>query len=359
MKKVMFVIGTLSGGGAERVVTSVASSMAEKGYEVSILIFYHTNDEYSYSNKIKIISISDSGIHEYKKNSNIDLIVKFRKIIKETNPQKIFCFLSKTSVITFISTLFTKFQKRVVFTVRANPNMDNSKIGRLHKFLYRFVKKTIVQNEGQKNCFPKGVQNKTIVIPNPMYDEMFLYDKQYSKEAKNIVSVGRLTSQKNYELSINAIEKLYANHPNINYYIYGEGPLKSKLSNLITEKSLDNVIHIMGFEKDRKIIYGDKDIFLMTSKYEGMPNSLAEAMCMGIPVISTDCDFGPRDLIMNKDMGILLNDFEIDTLVNELTNVINDYNSFIEKAIHSQNILKEKYGFNKIVDMWEKVVEGD
>lgn len=358
MKKIMFVIGGLAGGGAERVVATIASALAEKDYQVAILTYYKAENEYPFSPKINRINISNGSYDDFSKMFSIKKMIKIRKTILKEKPDNIICFLPNPSVYTFISTLFTKFNKRVIFTVRANPNMETSKLSRIHKFLFNFVRRVITQNEGQKKCFSKKVQKRTIVIPNPMYDELFINDKLYSKEVQKIVSVGRLTSQKNYELAINAIEKIHNNYSSIKYYIYGEGPLKDKLQNMIQEKSLDNVIYLMGFEKDRNKIYGDKDIYLMTSKFEGMPNSLAEAMCMGIPSISTDCDFGPRDLIMNDDMGILLKDYEVDTLVNSLKSIFDNYSIYIEKAEIAKKVLTDNYSFDKIVSKWENIIRG-
>lgn len=357
MKKIMFVIGGLANGGAERVVTSIASQLSKKEYDVSILTYYHSDNEYPLDINVKRINISGGDSSSFNKMSTLKKMKEIRRNITKYNPDEIICFLSNPSVYVFLATLFTKYNKRISFAVRANPKVDNTTMGKLQMKLSPFVKRLITQNIGQAECYKKVKESKKVVIPNPMYDELFLNSKTYSKEVSKIVSVGRLTDQKNYELAINAFEVINKKYPNIEYYIYGSGPLENKIISLLKDKELLNNVHIMGFEKDREVIYGDKDLFLMTSNFEGMPNALAEAMCKGIPVISTDCDFGPRDLILNEDMGILLKDYNVNTLVNSLDDVISNYEIYIEKAKNAKEILKTKYSYDKIINMWQDLID--
>lgn len=357
MKKIMFIIGCLAGGGAERVVSSIASSLAEKDFQVSILTYYKEENEYPYSSKINRINISNGSIIDFNKMSAINKLKLIRKNIKKEQPDEIICFLSHPSVFAYLATVGSKYKKRISFAIRANPNMENNRIAKIQKRLLKHVKRIITQNKGQTTCFSPKLQKKMVIIPNPMYDELFINKKNYSSVPTKIVSVGRLNNQKNYKLAIEAFEIVYQKYSNIEYFIYGVGALEMELKELIRLKKLENNVHIMGFEKDRNKIYSDKDIFLMTSKFEGMPNALAEAMCMGIPSISTDCDFGPRDLIMNDDMGILLKDYEVETLVNSLVNVISDYDEYIIKAKYAREVLKEKYSFDKVVNIWESILQ--
>lgn len=359
MKKIMFVIGCLSGGGAERVVTSVASALAEKGFIVSILTYYEAEGEYYYSPKINRINISNGGIVDFNKMSIFDKIKRIRKNIKNEKPDEIICFLPHPLVYTYFSCLFSKYKKRISYAVRANPKKENDLISKIQQKLCYKVKKIITQNKGQANCFSKRLQKKIVVIPNPMYDELFETQKEYSTTVKNIVSVGRLTDQKNYELSINAMKIICDKYSNINYYIYGNGPLENRINTLIKEKKLEKRVFIMGFERNRNKIYDDKDIFIMTSKFEGMPNALAEAMCKGIPSISTNCEFGPSDLILNANMGILLDDFKVETLVNALEKVVNNYDEYVIKAKNAREILKKKYSFDKIMKKWIYMLENN
>ena len=357
MKKIMFVIGGLSNGGAERVITSVSSALAEKGYDVVLLTYYIDNNEYPYSNKITRINLSNGFFKDYVEMNFLKKIKNLRKIIKNEKPDEIICFLSHSYVLSYISSIFTKYKNRISIAIRANPKVEKGKVASLCMRLSRKAKRIITQNSGQATCFSNKMQPKIKVIPNPMYKELFIGEKQYNDTPTKMVSVGRLTDQKNYDLSIDAFAKLHKIYPNLTYYIYGKGEKDAYLRDKIKSLNLQDFVFLKGFEKDRNLIYGDKDIYLMTSKFEGMPNTLAEAMCLGIPSISTNCEFGPSDLIMNDDMGVLLNDYNVETVVSAVSKVIENYNSYVIKAQKAREILKETYGFEQIINKWIDLIE--
>lgn len=356
MKKVMFVIGGLANGGAERVATSISNGLVENNINVSILTFYKEENEYAYSSKINRINVSNGdkksfiGLSSGKK---IKLIRKARKAIKQDNPDEIICFMPQSLIFVFFSTIFTKYRKKISFAVRSNPLVgESSKVKKLQMFMVKRIKNIITQNTGQATCFSKKLQSKIVVIPNPMYDELFAIKKQYSRNVEKIVSVGRLVPKKNYELSIDAFNEIHKKYPNIIYYIYGIGGLKDSLQSKIDSLNLGSYVKLMGFENDRNLIYSDKDIYLMASKFEGMPNALAEAMTIGVPSISTNCDFGPSDLIMNENMGILVNDYECSTIVEAMEKIINNYQEYIDKAKYAREVLRDNYSYEKILQKW-------
>jgi len=353
MKKVVFVIGCLGNGGAERVVTSISDGLIEKGFDVSILTFYKDSNEYKYSSKINRINISNGDKKDYNKLSAFKRLKLIRKSIKQIKPDKIICFMPQSLIYVYYALYFSKYRKKIAFAVRSNPLIsENKKITKLQMHIVKKINRIITQNQGQALCFSKQIQSKIVVIPNPMYDELFEIQKKYCDKVEKIVSVGRLVEKKNYNLSIEAFYEIHKTNPKIKYYIYGSGPDQEKLQQKINDLNLQENVILMGFENNRNIIYPDKDIYLMTSKYEGMPNTLAEAMTIGLPSISTNCDFGPSDLIINDDMGILVNDYEVKTIVDSLNNMINNYDLFVKKAKYAKEILRQNYSYEKILEKW-------
>lgn len=138
----------------------------------------------------------------------------------------------------------------------------------------------------------------------------------------------------------------------MSYHIFGIGDEKEKLKNLTIELGIEKKVVFEGFTNDIDKIYKDSDIYLMTSRFEGMPNALAESMAVGIPVVSTNCEFGPSDLIENDGMGILLKDFEVNTLYERLCDLIENYELYIRNAIKTKKYISFKYCNEAIIQKW-------
>lgn len=356
MKKILFVIPTLSNGGAEKVVSKISSGLVDQGYDITILNFYECDNEYLINKKVKRNFLSK---HEdaYKRINTLKRLKLIRKIIKENNPDEIICFLNHVCIYIFISLIFTKFRKRITFTERCNPKYSNPKIIKIKNIFQRFVKKIIVQNTGQQSLLNNKDKTKSWVVPNPIDERYLNLENTINTIPKHIISIGRLEDQKDYPLAINAFNNVLKKYPNLIYHIYGQGNDKEKIKSLIKELNLESKIILEGFTTDINKVYENADIYLMTSKFEGMPNALAESMAVGIPSISTDCEFGPRDLINNEDMGILVKNHTIEDIENALLEIIENYSEYASKSKKVKEVMRDRYSLKKIIEEWIKVIE--
>ena len=357
MKKILFIIPALSNGGAEKVVSKIASELVKKNYKVSIIVFYDCENKYEIDENIEVLNLSNGFKNDYEKISKVKRLLKIRRLIKDNNPNVIIPFLHYICIYTFISLLFSKYRKKIIFTVRNNPKFSNKKIIKFKNLLQKFIRKIIVQNKGQRLLLSNREQKRSFIIPNPIDERYLEYKKEFSNIPKHIISIGRLTDQKDYPLTINAFSNVLKKYPNLIYHIYGKGEDKDKIEGLIKELKLEGKVILEGFTTDINKVYENADIYLMTSKFEGMPNALAESLAVGIPSISTDCEFGPSDLIDNEDMGILVKEHSIEAVENALLNMIENYNMYISKSKYVKERMKERYSLDKITDEWVKVLE--
>ena len=354
----MFVISSLGGGGAERVVTMVSSFLAnKKEYKVSIIAMCKKKPEYEYSNDISLNYIENGDDHTFNKMSVLKRLIKIRQIIKREKPDKIISFLTLESVYTFIACTFTKYRKRISFAIRSNPKMEKGIIAKVFSFFVKRVKFIITQNSGQKEYYINKTNAEIYIIPNPIQLDLINYEKKHQKIPAKIVSVGRLIEKKNFLITIDAFSMLKRKYPNLQLFIYGTGPMLDKINDSIAEKKLNGSVFVMGFETERKKIYGDKDIFLLASAYEGMPNVLIEAMCMGVPSISSNCEYGPKDLILNEKMGILFNEINVDSIYNSLENMILNYEYYTNNIDETRKKLIELYSPEIIINKWIEFIE--
>ena len=358
MKNYLFVLPSLSKGGAERVVSILANSLVEKGKKVTIIIHFDTKDKYYTDKKVKVVCLSNLNEEEYRKKINMFYLVKLlfdlRKNIKKEDPDYIIPFLWTTCIRTHIALLLTKYNKNVFHTVRNNPNVfpKNSFLKWYRNFLIKKSKITFVQNLSQKQYFNNA--SNIFVIPNPVSDDIFKIERKENDYVK-IIGVGRLEKQKNFEMLIRAFSKVKTDKTKL--VIYGEGTQKKYLEHLISELELNDNVILYGRCESQEVMYSDAKIFILSSNFEGMPNTLLEAMSVGIPCISTNCETGPKDIIINNKNGFLIPVNNVEELATKLNYLINDKKLRDKLGKSARTYIEDNYNSSKItsdfVTIWE------
>ena len=192
-----------------------------------------------------------------------------------------------------------------------------------------------------------------VVLPNPISSDLSELRKNEIKREKIILTVGRLNNDKRQDKLIRAIYSL--NLEDWKVIIIGKGPNKKKLNNLIKNLNLSNKIEILSDIKNIHDYYLRASIFVFTSKAEGFPNALLEAMHFGLPCISTDCNYGPSDLITNGKDGFLVPVNNQDILVQKIDELIKDDDlkkSFEKNAIETSL----NYTSKKVTEKWKTII---
>ena len=212
----------------------------------------------------------------------------------------------------------------------------------------------VCQTQDMVDFFPKRISKKCIVIPNPVNPD--LPSPFIGQRKKIVVSIGKLQKQKNYKIAIQAFKDFYYAHRDYQYWIYGEGEERNTIEQLIRDLKLNNSVFLKGNVVDPFDYIKDSSIFLLTSDYEGVSNSLIEAMAMGIPCISTNHPIGgAKSLIDNYENGILTDVGNVSQLVCAL-NYIADHHIEAEKMAVNASKIREKFSISRIVSMWEMIV---
>ncbi|MBQ8472247.1 MAG: glycosyltransferase family 4 protein [Bacilli bacterium] len=304
-KKILFCLGSFGHGGAERVISNLTNSL-NKEYSINIILTKKNNLSYSLPLNVKVDVLDDLKQSNNFLLKNIKRIKKLNKFIKEINPDIIISFLPEPSY----RVLFLKpiHKIPVIVSVRNDPKIEyKSKINKfIMKKLYKKADGFVFQTEEAKSYFPKYIQDKSVIILNPLSKD-FITQEYTGKREKKIVNVGRLAPQKNQKLLIDAFNNLSDKFLEYKLLIYGIGPLHDELEEYIKKLNLSDRVKLMGEIDNVQNEIVDANLFVLSSDYEGLPNSLIEAMTLGLPVISTDCPCGgPRTLIKNNQNGILV-----------------------------------------------------
>lgn len=322
MKKIMFIIPFLSSGGAERVVSIWTSELAKLGADTHLLVFYRVEGEYPIDEGVTVHAIKENK-EQYNKMSKFEKIKLLRGNLNKVNPDVIIPFISHVGIMTNIARVGLK--TKMIETIRIDPQYSpKNKVIRLLRNISVLTSNCcIVQNEEQRNYFPKWSHKKIHVFANPISDEFIQAERIISNpEIRSITAVGRLEHQKNYTMLIKAFSKL--KNLDLMLNIYGEGSLKDDLQFIINDLGLSNRIKLCGRSNDIKKVFMNTELFILSSNAEGMPNSLMEAMAVGLPCISTDCPTGPSEIIDNEINGVLIPVDNEEALVSAINNMVNN-----------------------------------
>lgn len=300
--KIIISSGTLSFGGAERVLSILSHEFALHYEDVTYLTWIDVPDFYEIHPKVKRVCV------ERECNSH-NIVIKalwFRKYIKKEKPSIVLSFLAPFNVLTCFALIGIK--TKLVVAERNDPrHIWNGLIQRnLRTIAYHMADGILEQTENNKNYFSGSLLNKTDVIYNPItMPDDYVGSALITPKKKRIVSVARLTAQKNPEMLLRAFKQFYMKHTDYTLTLYGEGPYRHIVEQAITDMGLFDVVFVPGSVKDIWYNIRDAECFVLSSWFEGMPNALLEAMCLGLPCISTKVS-GAVDLITNYKNGILV-----------------------------------------------------
>lgn len=343
MKKIVFYIGSLARGGAQRVISTLANALVRDGYNCIVATSYKADSEYKLDERVKrIVLIENSKKRFYK--DNFIQIFKLRKILQAESPDSIVSFMGEPNIRMIISSIGLQCKK--IISIRNDPAREypNRLYRYLAKTLFRFADAIVFQTEDARRWFPKSIQCKSCVILNPIDDVFF--NNHFNGERHNIVTTGRLVSQKNHKLLIKAFA-LIADQIEDNLYIYGEGSLRFELERLISNLNMRDRIFLPGSIKNVPETIKSAKLFVLSSNYEGLPNSLMEAIALGIPSISTDCPCGGPKMLLKSEALVKVGDEK------ELSQKMLEF--LTKETFENFYDVKKIYGISEIINLWKNV----
>lgn len=308
LKSIAFYIGSLSRGGAERVIVNLAAYFRDCGYCVTIVTKEQDTVEYPVPEGVTRILADITG-GEISKNRIINLyrrIMKLRNIWKQLRPDHIVSFIKKNNFMAITSSAGLHIP--VIVSVRSNPAREYpDKLTRLlANVLFSRAAGVVLQTGQAKEFFPAAVRKKAVVLPNSL-SEQFLQAKYTGERKKEIVWVGRMDSNKNPGMLLRAFGAIAEKYPDWTLKYIGDGPQMEELKELSQKENCADRVCFMGRVEDVANAIQPASVFVLTSKQEGMPNALMEAMVSGLAAVSTNCPCGgPAELIENEVNGILI-----------------------------------------------------
>lgn len=354
MKKITFFIYNMyAAGGTERVVSLIANELAKEN-EVEIISLYKTDETpfYKLNANIKLKNIFGDKELNYR--------FKFHYI-----KHKVKSFLNGYKTDVFISasmkfiplTIFMR--KNTKFIAWEHFNSFTAKFGSMTwygrcvaaKYAHNIVVLTKKDMENNIRLFKSASKIKQIYNPIELVECEF----KYNIDSKKIVSSGRLSTQKGFDMLVDVAAMVFAKHPDWEWHIYGEGLGRKNLERLIEEKNIGQNLKLMGRTNKMNELYKDYAMFVMTSRYEGFAMVNIEAHYAKLPIVSFNCNCGPDEIIQDGANGYLVDCFDINKMAEKINYLIE--NPSIRKEMSDKTFLdKEKLQMSNVIKEWEKII---
>jgi len=348
----MMITYSLESGGAERVLSILSNYWDILGHELVIATIVDKESFYPLNSTIKHIRLGIDKESIDSKNMISDNYMRIQKIshlLKNENPEITISFLTTTNILTTIAAKLSSTP--VIVSERTNYNFLKSKIWKvLRRVVYPFSDALIVQSAYDKNKY--GFHNNCKVIQNPL---QISHQNHEIRREKIILAVGRLVEVKGFDMLVEAFSKVNKNDE-WKLVILGEGKLRETLEKKIVSLGLESVVSLPGNTKDVEYYYKQASIFVLSSRLEGFPNVLVEAMAYGCAPIAFDCLTGPGDIIENQKNGLLVEAENIKALSKAMQVLISDPKQIIEYGENAKAIEK-KLSIDKISNEWLQVID--
>jgi len=349
-RRIVFVIGSMGRGGAERVISILANTYAREDWKVSIITLLDNKNDYPLDKSIELISFAN------KKRSRVLQIPKWifgiRRYISKSRPDVVVSFVARINILTLVACI--GLRRKIVVSERNDPKADGRSlfVRIATDLLYPLADKIVFQTRWAQSCFSNRIQKRSTIIPNPV--QVTTYALPQDQRNKKIVAVGRLSKQKNHELLIKAFKRVHEIYPEYKLFIYGEGDLREYLEKLIEDMKLSEAVFLPGNVPDIHEQIADAEMFVLSSNYEGLSNALLEAMMMGLPCISTNCA-GSNEIIENGRNGVLITIGSKTELVRKIKALIR------EPALREELALRAKegiidYSVDAIINEWRQTL---
>jgi len=371
MFKIAFLINSMAGGGAERVVSNLLNNLSRENRELFLVVL---EDKFYYQipNDVKIINLRAKFFGFFK----------FKKIIKENQINLVFSFLGRSNYTNILAKLFGSGHK-VYINERVNP-LEMHRALNLKAILNRFLLRKLYKKADLIFCNSLGIRdslnknfniglNKIKVIYNPIDIEKIQnlchnnLESEYQEIFRHpvIINIGRLTKQKGQEYLIRAFKIIRGPTSAISQrsdlskaklVILGEGELENELRELTKSLGLKNDVFFLGWQKNPFKFLARAKVFVLSSLWEGLPNTLIEALACGVPAVSTDCSSGPNEIIENNKTGILVPVKNEQTLAQAIVKLLNNP-SFSQELAQKGKNRAEDFSVRNIINQYERIIQ--
>lgn len=359
MKICFFVSDITKIGGIERVISTLVTQLIkyeDLNIEIVSMFKGRGKPNYEFPDKLQIIYLNNKP-HEGKPHSIKRLAIMLSSIasVKAFFSKSKYDFvLAQSFPIAMVLYVCGYSSNKIIAVEHVYAGYYGSVAQKIRKYIYSRIKKVVVLTTDDKCFFDKQLPNElTYVIPNPVRKIKFI---NASLENKKVISVGRLEYQKGYDNLIICFNEIHKKYPDWKLDIWGDGSLRNELQSSIDRVGLNGIITLCGHSNDIDSKLNDASIFVLSSRFEGFPMVLVEAMSHGIPCISFNCPNGPSDIIKNGENGIIVENQNLSELVIAIESLIENENERKRLGNNAPNSVQH-FSEEIIAQKWYKLLK--
>lgn len=366
MKRVLFLVSSMQSGGAERVAALLCNYWAKQGYEVMLVPTFSGRGDcvFALDKKVRLQYLADRAPRGGKSlMSQFHRFRALRQLIREYRPHAVLSFLSNVNVAAILTTLGMGIP--VVVSERSfPPSMPVGRFwARMRIWTYPNATCVVMQTDKGKawldRAIPKAkgtVIANPCVFPLPVSEPRLVPERFIASDRKVLLAVGRLSPEKGFDRLIDAFGSLADRFSGWDLVILGEGPERDRLEQKITDQGLLGRVHLPGHAGNASEWYGRARLYVLSSHFEGFPNTLMEALAHGVPAVSIDCDTGPAELVEHRVNGLLVPpDAGTPGLATALSELMGDdalRNAMAGRAVE----VRERFSMERIAEKWARAL---
>jgi glycosyltransferase involved in cell wall biosynthesis len=361
-QRVTLVISSFAGGGAERVAVDLCAALAGAGRNVAVLTL-SGNDPDAYELPPSIprdrIDIRHSAKNRFELiKFTIANLVKMRRSILAQKPDVVISFIDQTNIRTIGCLAGAGIPVLVSERVHPGHHAIARSWGFLRRLVYRFAHAVVVQTDDIADWFRKNVPTRNLItIPNAIRSSAFVgCASQDSAREKIILGIGRLDRQKGFDLLLRSFAKSGLADEGWRVVILGEGAERQALSALSNELEISSSVEMRGHVTGVSEWILKSSIFALSSRYEGFPNALLEAMQLGVACVSFDCPSGPKVLIDDGRNGVLVPAEDVGSLSESLRRLAQD-KALRERLSLEAVKVSDRFSTNQVYGLWMQAVD--
>lgn len=363
--RIALVISSLGGGGAERVLSTLANAWASRGDAVTLITIGDPDgDAYPLAPTVRRI-----GLKLLRPSPNVLMAFSnnfrrrraLRHVIREVSPDLVLSFMTETNILTIWAVARLGIPVVVAERISVADHPPRGLWNRFYRLAYRRADIVVAQTETVAKWLETRLGARVRVIPNPVTGRQLVpasscirSERPLREGRRSLIAMGRLHRQKGFDLLIEAFAGAAGRFPEWDLLVFGEGGERENLRRLAATFGITDRVLMPGFRRNPDAVLRQADAFALSSRYEGMPNALMEAMACGLPCVSFDCPSGPGELIENEINGLLVPAGDVAGLTEALGRIMADPR--LRKRLgEAARAISARYGLDAVLQQWDAV----